>query len=273
MLVRRPVGPTATMLTWAVRPLCAPSSPRRRLSSEGLTRSRRCPDTAAGSVRRADMRRTALRAPTGDSVALASTLHPRSQLTIRASARRASTPARLARLTCSRGATSSGGGQEPGGSQPVPLGAVRLKRSTRLLLVSATYTSPLQSTAMAPGWDRSPVPMPRRPHFSRKWPSASNTCTRLFPLSSTNTLPAPSTATPAGSWKWPLAVPLMPHSPTTVPSAASLTTRLLLVSATYTYPAPFTATADGWLNSPGPLPDAPLPPPAPHLAISDPAGL
>src|ERR1019366_5654770 len=120
--------------------------------------------------------------PRGESVAVTRILQPRWQLTARASARWASTPAVVGRLTCSTGGTSRGGGQAPGAKQPVGAGETRSKRSTRLLLVSATYTSPLQSTAMAVGCENSPGPTPRRPHWARKRPPESKTSTRLFSL-------------------------------------------------------------------------------------------
>ena len=93
----------------------------------------------------------------------------------------------------------------PGARQPLGFGSAGLKRSTRLLFVSATYTLPAQSTAIAAGWEKSPRPVPRRPHLAWKRPALSNTCTRLFSLSSANTSPPPSTATPDGRVKAPVA--------------------------------------------------------------------
>src|SRR5437588_740754 len=164
---------------------------------------RTCPASAAGSERAVGVKAAARRVPRGASLARARILQPRRQLTVSASARRASTPRRRARPTRSTGATSSGRGQSPAGTHPVGERAAPSKRSTRLLFVSATYTLPAQFTAIAAGWENAPRAVPRRPHFSRKRAPASNTCTRLFSPSSTYTSPAPSTVIPSGERKWP----------------------------------------------------------------------
>src|SRR5690349_17306402 len=152
----------------------------------------------AGSGRASPTSGTPRRPGPGDSVAVARILQARWQLTERASARRASTDELRARLTCRTGATSRGGGHVAGERQPTPAGATGSKRSTRLLLVSATYTLPEQSTATSVGCENAPSPAPRTPHLARKRPSPENCWTRLFSLSTTYTLPAPSVATPVG---------------------------------------------------------------------------
>src|SRR5271166_898311 len=185
MVVRLPVGPAATSRTRARSTRWLPSARRRRRSAAALRRRRRCPLRDGGRERAADIRDTDPARPTGASVAVASTLQLRWQLTTSASARLASTPPARGRLKLTTGATSSGGGQLPAARQPVAAGETGSKRSTRLLLVSATYTSPLQSTAIAVGWERSPSSMPRAPHAFKNVPFGSNTSTRLFSLSTT----------------------------------------------------------------------------------------
>src|SRR5579859_7466395 len=181
-------------------------------------------------------------------------------------------PARRSSLTCTTGATSSGGGHDRAASQPGAAVSETSKRCTRLLFVSATYTRPAQSTAIACGCENAPGPTPRTPHFAMKRPSASNASTRLLPPSSTSTRPAASVAIPDGASSCPLPPPSEPHADSNAPAGESLTTRLFSRSATYTAWSGDTATAAGPLNSPGPLPAAPSPPPAPMRSRRTPSG-
>ena len=119
-------------------------------------------------------------------------------------------PFPAASFTFTTGATSSGGGQLPAAAHPLPAGDTGTNTWMRLLCVSATYTAPLQETAIAVGWANSPGPTPRTPHFARNVPSAVNSSTRLFSRSTTNTCPAASTATPVGWWRCPVALPFDP---------------------------------------------------------------
>ena len=57
-----------------------------------------------------------------------------------------------------------------------PLG---VKRCTRWLCESDTYTVSFAPTAMPEGPSNSPSPLPVLPHFAKNLPSRSNTVTRL----------------------------------------------------------------------------------------------
>src|SRR5271166_5477524 len=197
-----------------------PSERRRRRSAAALTRRRTFPVSVGASARAAAISGTAPRRPTGPSVARARILQPRSQLISSASARRDSTPLARVRLTRTTGATSSGGGHVPGATQ-LPAAHVGWKRSTRLLSVSATYTSPSQPTAIALGCANSPRPTPRTPHEPSSPPLGLKTSTRLFWLSRTYTLPASSAAIPESARKRPGPLPRAPHSPSAAPAAES----------------------------------------------------
>ena len=171
-VVRRPVGPTATMWTVATIVRWRPSARRRRLSAECRQRRRTCPGCTRGSERASATSATALREEdpdrTGESVAVTSILQPRSQLTVSASARRESTSELRGRLTCSTGATFSGGGQALAGTQPTPAGEAGSKRSTRLLFVSATYTLAFAADRDRASAGRARPGRPRaEPHLAR----------------------------------------------------------------------------------------------------------
>ena len=103
----------------------------------------------------------------------------------------------------------------------------------------------------------------------------SNSCTRLFSLSTHVDLPG-GVHGDAGRGVQAAVAPCRsrPTGRPREPSGESLTMRSLPVSATNTSPRPegATATAAGWLKAPGALPDAPLPPPAPTRASSEPVG-
>jgi hypothetical protein len=77
-----------------------------------------------------------------------------------------------------------------------------------LLPVSATYTLPLASTAIAVGSLSSPLPLPDRPNSRSFRPDAEYSTMRFAPLSVTHTSPLPSTAMPAGLLRPPANVPL-----------------------------------------------------------------
>ena len=81
----------------------------------------------------------------------------------------------------------------------------------RLLLLSATKTFPLPSTATPRGSLNCPSPLPRLPHLARKVPVFVNFWMRELPESTTNTLPLPSMATPPGRLNCPSPVPELPH--------------------------------------------------------------
>src|SRR6185503_13174428 len=68
----------------------------------------------------------------------------------------------------------------------------------RLLFVSATYTVPVESTAIPSGPLNSPFPAPAVPHFVMKVPVEVNFCTRLLAESTTYTLSDASIAKPIG---------------------------------------------------------------------------
>ena len=178
-------------------------------------------------------------------------LQPRWQLTCNASARRASTPALRGRLTCSTGATFSGGGQVPGARQPAAAGAggrsarrgcCSCRRRTRRLRSRRRSRSAARTRRgrcrAAPTWPAAPVGVEhldavvfavhartRARRRRRRCRSASESVRRPCPCE--------------------------PHSPSTAPAGESSTTRSLPVSATYTSPDGATATPSGWLNAPG----------------------
>ena len=207
-VVRRPVGPAATTLTRAQSALCARRAPcagaaapwGRRAAARARPRRRQArarpiastaPRAPAGGQRGADEDLAPALAAHGQARARAGRALPRAARGSRAA--RAPRPAAAARRPA-RQAARAGGRRR------------RSKRSTRLLLVSATYTSPLQSTAIARRLgefarpDAAQAPLREEVAVGCRTPA-----TRLFSLSSTYTRPAPSTATPAGERKRPSA--------------------------------------------------------------------
>src|SRR5437016_723911 len=147
----------------------------------------------------------------------------------------------------------------------------------RLLVVSATKTFPLPSTATPKGSKNCPSPEPEIPAWheevqvskaaipsctpqakvKRKVPVFVNFWMRLLPLSATKTLPLPSTATPRGPLNCPLPEPGLPHMVRRAPAFVNFWMRLLSVSATKRSPLPSRATNKLNPNCPSPVPKVP----------------
>ena len=152
--------------------------------------------------------------------------------------------------------------------------ATGLKRSTRLLFVSATYTLPAQSDGDRRRLGEVAEPGAAQAPLREEAPVASNTCTRLFSPSSTYTSPARVDGDAGGRVEAPVAAaaraPLAQHFAARGELDDAVVARVGDVDASPRGAA--TATPEGWLNAPAALPALPLPPPAPHLRQQRPFG-